>query len=68
MTKHDFVKLVFGNLGKMALSKKETAMLIGGISTETLDRMRKDGEIRSKRIRGQVHFTLDEIYTCIYGD
>ena len=45
---------------KSLLSKKETAEELS-ISTATLDRLRKKGLIRSKRVGGGIYFTLKEI-------
>ena len=45
---------------KSLLSKKETAEELS-ISTATLDRLRKKGLIRSKRVGGGIYFTLNEI-------
>jgi len=45
---------------KLLLSKKETARELN-ISQATLDRLRKSGEIRSKKIGGGIFFTLSEI-------
>ena len=43
------------------LTKKQTAKELGGISTTTLDRMRKEGLIVSKKVRGSVRFRIDEV-------
>jgi hypothetical protein len=45
---------------KLLLSKKETASELN-ISQATLDRLRKSGEIKSKKVGGSIFFTLDEI-------
>ena len=45
---------------KLLLSKKETARELN-ISQATLDRLRKNGEIVSKRVGGGVFFTIQEI-------
>jgi len=49
---------------KSLLSKKETARELN-ISQATLDRLRKNGDIRSKRIMGGVFFSLKEIASFI---
>jgi hypothetical protein len=46
--------------GKSLLKKKETAEELN-ISQATLDRLRKNGDIRSKRILGGIFFSLTEI-------
>ena len=45
---------------KLLLSKKETASELN-ISQATLDRLRKSGEIKSKKVGGGIFFTLNEI-------
>lgn len=45
---------------KSLLSKKETAEELN-ISQATLDRLRKTGEIKSKKVGGGIFFTLKEI-------
>lgn len=52
---------------KSCLNKGETAKELGGISTETLDRIRRDGDIVSRKIRGKVMFDLDEIARYLVG-
>ena len=46
--------------GKSLLKKKETAEELN-ISQATLDRLRKNGDIRSKRVLGGIFFSLTEI-------
>ncbi len=43
------------------LNKKEAAQELGGISVSTLDRMRQDGLIVSRKVRGKIMFSIDEI-------
>lgn len=45
---------------KSLLNKKETAKELN-ISQATLDRLRKSGEIKSKRVGGGVYFSLNEL-------
>ena len=45
---------------KSLLKKKEAAEELN-ISQATLDRLRKSGEIRSKKVGGGVFFTINEI-------
>lgn len=45
---------------KSLLNKKEAAQELG-ISQASLDRLRKSGEIRSKRVGGKVMISLKEI-------
>ena len=51
---------------KLLLNKKEASKELG-ISISTLDRFRKSGYLREKRIGGGVFFTLDEIVNFIGG-
>ena len=45
---------------KSLLSKKETAIELN-ISQATLDRLRKSGDIKSKKVGGGIFFTINEI-------
>ena len=45
---------------KSLLNKKETADEIG-VSVATIDRLRKSGQLRSKKIGGGIFFTINEI-------
>lgn len=49
---------------KALLTKKETAKELN-ISEATLDRLRKQGLIRSKKVCGGVFFTINEIVSFI---
>ena len=49
---------------KSLLTKKETALEIG-VSTTTIDRLRKSGDLKSKKVGGGVFFTLNEIANFI---
>ena len=51
---------------KLLLNKKEASKELG-ISISTLDRIRKSGYLREKRIGGGIFFTLDEIVNFIGG-
>ena len=51
---------------KLLLNKKEASKELE-ISISTLDRLRKSGYLREKRIGGGVFFTLDEIVDFIGG-
>ena len=54
------ISLLRENHKKMLLTKKETAQELS-VSEATLDRLRKDGAITSKRVMGQIMFGIDEI-------
>jgi len=43
------------------LNKEETAFELGGISESTIDRLRKTGELKSKKIGGQVFFDIEQV-------
>ena len=49
----------------MLLSKKETAKELN-ISEATIDQLRKNGELSSKKILGQIMFSIDEIARFLY--
>ncbi len=66
MTKEEFIEMIRTYHKKMILNKRETAGELGGISIETLDRMRRKGVISSKKINGQIMFKADEIYRYLY--
>jgi len=45
---------------KMLLSKAETANELN-ISEATVDRLRKNGKLNSKKVLGQIMFSIDEV-------
>ncbi|WP_419677729.1 helix-turn-helix domain-containing protein [Aliarcobacter lanthieri] len=51
---------------KLLLNKKEASNELG-ISISTLDRLRRTGYLKEKRVGGQIFFTLDEIVNFIGG-
>ena len=48
------------------LTKKNTADILS-VSTETVDRLRRSGELESKLVRGQVRFQPSEVARYIDG-
>ncbi|WP_415407977.1 helix-turn-helix domain-containing protein [Sulfurovum sp. CS9] len=54
-------KLLRETYKRSLINKEEAARELGGISTETVDRMRRNGEIESKQVRGQIKFSITEI-------
>ncbi len=58
------VEHLYQKYKKSLLSKKEAAEELN-ISTATLDRLRKQGLIRSKKVGGGIYFTLNELATFI---
>lgn len=60
MSQEQFITLLRENYKKMLLTKKEAAQELS-ISEATIDRMRRDGLITSKKVMGQVMFGIDEV-------
>ena len=58
------VKKLYQKYKKSLLKKKEAAEELN-ISIATLDRLRKQGLIRSKKVGGGIYFTLNELATFI---
>jgi len=53
------------NYKRMLLTKKETANELN-VSEATIDRMRQNGLLSSKKVLGQIMFSLDEIARFLY--
>ncbi len=68
MSKEEFLNMIRIYHKKMMLNKQEAAMELGGISTDTLDRLRRDGDISSKKVRGQIMIMAEEIYRYLYEE
>jgi len=49
------------------LTKQELASELGDISISTVDRMRKEGLIRSRKVRGQIRFTIEDVAEYLIG-
>lgn len=60
MTQDQFLSLLRENYKKMLLNKEETARELN-ISQGTLDNLRKEGKIKSKKILGQIFFDIGEV-------
>ncbi len=60
MSKQDFINMLRDSYKKMLLTKKETAKELN-VSEATIDRLRQNGQLKSKKILGQVMFSLDEV-------
>jgi predicted site-specific integrase-resolvase len=58
------IEQLYKKYKKSLLSKKEAAKELN-ISIATLDRLRKQGLIRSKKVGGGIYFTLNELATFI---
>ncbi|MDO9207509.1 MAG: helix-turn-helix domain-containing protein [Sulfuricurvum sp.] len=60
MGTNDYVAMLQNKHNKMMLSKAETAQELN-VSQATIDRLRKSGAIKSKKVGGQIFFTLATI-------
>ena len=60
MTREEQFKTMRETHEKMLLTKRETAKELS-ISEATLDRLRTAGELNSKKVLGQIMFSIDEI-------
>ncbi len=60
MTREESFKVMRETHEKMLLSKKETAKELS-VGEASVDRLRAAGELKSKKVLGQVMFSLDEI-------
>lgn len=65
MSQLDFLTILRDNYKKMLLTKKEIANELN-VSEATIDRLRHKGELNSKKVLGQVMFSLDEVARFIY--
>lgn len=65
MSKAEFIEMLRTNYKRSLLSKRETANELN-ISQATVDKLRKSGAISSKKIGGEIYFTLDEIANFVY--
>ncbi len=60
MSKAEFITFLRETYHTMLLNKEQTATEIN-ISQATLDRLRKDNKISSKKVGGQIMFKIDEV-------
>jgi hypothetical protein len=65
MSQDDFLNMLRNNYKKMLLTKKQTANELN-VSEATIDRLRKNGQLNSKKVLGQVMFSLDELARFLY--
>ena len=65
MSKIEYVEILITNYKRMLLTKKETANELN-ISSATIDKKRKNGELNSRKIGGGVYFTIEEIARFVY--
>jgi excisionase family DNA binding protein len=54
---NEYIASLQNKYNKMLLSKAETAQELN-VSQATIDRLRKQGAIKSKKVGGQIFFTL----------
>ena len=67
MSKIEFIEMLRLNYNKMLLSKKETANELN-ISQTTIDRLRQNGQIKSRKVGGGIYFSLNEIARFVYEE
>jgi len=60
MQKEEFLKMLREAYHKMLLNKSETAKELS-VSEASIDRLRTAGKLKSKKVLGQIMFTIDEI-------
>ncbi len=60
MTKEEITVMFRENYKRILLNKKQTARELN-ISQGSLDKLRRDGAIESKRVLGQVMFDIGEV-------
>ena len=65
MSQFDFLTILRDNYKKMLLTKKEIAKELN-VSESSIDRLRQNGQLNSKKVLGQVMFSLDEVARFIY--
>lgn len=65
MSQLDYLTMIREKHNKMLLSKKETAKELN-VSEATIDRLRQMGQLSSKKILGQIMFSIDEIARFLY--
>lgn len=65
MSQLDLITMLRTSYKRMLLTKKETANELN-VSEATIDRMRQNGLLNSKKVLGQIMFSLDEIARFLY--
>ena len=60
MSQKEFMQLLRDSYNKMLLSKAETANELN-VSEATIDRLRNSGKLNSKKVLGQIMFSIDEV-------
>ena len=65
MSQLDLITMLRENYKRMLLTKKETANELN-VSEATIDRLRQNGQLTSKKVLGQIMFSLDELARFLY--
>ena len=65
MSQLDFTTMLRENYKKMLLTKKQTANELS-VSEATIDRLRQNGKLNSKKVLGQIMFSIDEVARFLY--
>ena len=65
MSQLDLITMLRESYKRMLLTKKETANELN-VREATIDRMRQNGLLNSKKVLGQIMFSLDEVARFIY--
>ena len=60
MSQIELTQMLRDNYKKMLLTKKEIARELG-VSEASIDRLRKNRELDSKKVLGQIMFPIDEV-------
>jgi len=59
--KDKITELLLKKYDTQLLSKEDAARELGNISQASLDRLRQTGQITSKKVLGQIRFSISEI-------
>jgi hypothetical protein len=65
MSQSELIIMLRDNYNKMLLTKKEIASELN-VSEATIDRLRQQGQLSSKKVLGQIMFSLDEVARFLY--
>ena len=65
MSQSELITMLRDNYNRMLLTKKEIATEFN-VSEATIDRLRQQGQLSSKKVLGQIMFSLDEVARFLY--
>ncbi len=65
MSKIEFINMLRRTYNRMLITKKEIAQELN-VSEMTIDRLRQKGQLKSKKVMGQIMFSLDEVARFLY--